>query len=375
MTGKAEQNIVIVGGGFAGFQVAKELSKKVDAQRYNIILINSRSYAIALPAVVRLVVDAQSKLEETSFVKLDRLYSNGNGQTTVGVVTSIEAKPGVPGGAVVLASGERIPYAVLVLATGSKWTGPCAIPENEADVLPFVNAWRHKFSEAKHVVIVGGGAVGIELAGEVKDIYPTKKITIVHGGDELLNNTYNKSLRKGMQKRLAARGVEFMFNEYIDDIPEAGVVGVTTRSGKRIGDADLVVSARGGRPNSDYVSSLGEDALNGHGYVKVQPTLQLLNYPSIFALGDVIEWTEQKQVAKLRWHVPIVIANILGLLNGATLTKKYAGAPELIVITNGRNGGMGYFSFFGGFTLGDWFAWLAKARDFMVPHFRKDLGY
>jgi len=44
-----------------------------------------------------------------------------------------------------------------------------------------------------------------------------------------------------MQKRLAARGVEFMFNEYIDDIPEAGVVGVTTRSGKRIEDADLVV--------------------------------------------------------------------------------------------------------------------------------------
>jgi hypothetical protein len=36
---------------------------------------------------------------------------------------------------------------------------------------------------------------------------------------------------------------------------------------------------------------------------------------------------------------------------------------------------MGYFGFFGGFTLGDWFAWLVKSRDFMVPHFRKDLGY
>jgi hypothetical protein len=44
-----------------------------------------------------------------------------------------------------------------------------------------------------------------------------------------------------METRLRARGVEFMLNEYIDDIPEAGVVGVTTRSGKRIGDADLVV--------------------------------------------------------------------------------------------------------------------------------------
>ncbi|KAG1813307.1 uncharacterized protein BJ212DRAFT_1367735 [Suillus subaureus] len=375
MSGKAEQNVVIVGGGFAGFQVAKQLSKKLDAKRYNLILINSRSYAVSLPATVRLVVDAESKLEETSFVKLDRIYANGNGETKVGVVTSIEAQPGVPGGAVVLATGERISYAVLILATGSKWTGPSGLPENEDDVLPFVTAWRHKFAKANHVVIVGGGAVGIELAGEVKDLYPTKKVTIVHGGNELINATYGSSLRKGLEKRLRVRGVQFMFNEYIDDIPEAGVVGITTRSGKHISDADLVVSARGGRPNTDYVTSLGEDALNGHGFVKIKPTMQLLNHPSIFALGDIIEWTEQKQVAKLMWHVPVVVTNVVGFLNGVTPTKKYAGAPEMIVITNGRKGGMGYFGFFGGFTLGDWFAWLVKSRDFMVSHFRKDLGY
>ncbi|KAG2350794.1 FAD/NAD(P)-binding domain-containing protein [Suillus weaverae] len=375
MSGKAEQNVVIVGGGFAGFQVAKQLSKKLDARRYNLILINSRSYAISLPATVRLVVDAESKLEETSFVKLDRIYANGNGETKVGVVTSIEAQPGVSGGAVVLATGERISYAVLILATGSKWTGPSAIPENEGDVLPFVNAWRQKFAKANHVVIVGGGAVGIELAGEVKDLYPTKKVTIVHGGNQLINAAYGSSLRKGLEKRLHARGVQFMFNEYIDDIPEAGVVGITTRSGKHISDADLVVSARGGRPNTDYVTSLGEDALNGHGFVKIKPTMQLLNHPSIFALGDIIDWTEQKQAAKLMWHVPVAVANVVSFLNGVTPTKKYAGATEMIVITNGKKGGMGYFGFFGGFTLGDWFAWLVKSRDFMVSHFRKDLGY
>ncbi|KAG2155574.1 hypothetical protein DEU56DRAFT_768083 [Suillus clintonianus] len=375
MTGKAEQNIVIVGGGFAGFQVAKALSKQLDPKSYNLILINSRSYSISLPAAVRLVVDAESKLEETSFVKLDRIYANGNGQTKVGVVSSIEAQPGVPGGAVVLASGERIPYAVLILATGSKWTGPCDIPENEDDVLPFVNAWRQKFAKAKHVVFVGGGAVGIELAGEVKDLYPTKKVTIVHGGSQLINATYGNSLRKGLEKRLRARGVQFMFNEYIDDIPEEGVVGVTTRSGKHIADADLVASTRGGRPNTEFISSLGEDALNGHGFVKIHPTLQLPNHPSIFALGDIIDFPEQKQAAKLRGHVSTTVANVVSFLNGAAPTAKYTGSPEMIVITNGRKGGMGYFGFFGGFTLGDWFAWLVKSRDLLVGHFRKDLGY
>lgn len=375
MAGKAEQNVVIVGGGYAGFQIAKELSKKLDPRRYNLILINSRSYAVALPAAVRLVVDAESKLEETAFVKLDRIYANGNGETKVGVVTSIEAQPGVPGGAVVLANGERISYAVLILATGSTSSGPCAIPENEDDVLPFVNAWRQKFAKANHVVLIGGGAVGIELAGEVKDLYPTKKVTIVHGGNQLINATYGNSLRKGLEKRLHARGVEFMFNEYIDDIPEPGVVGVTTRSGKQISDADLVVSARGGRPNTEYVTSLGEDTVNGHGFVKIKPTMQLLNHPSIFAVGDIIDWTEQKQIAKLMWHVPVIVANVVSFLNGVAPTKKYAGAPEIIVITNGKKGGMGYFGFLGGFTLGDWFAWLVKSRHFMVPKFRKELGY
>jgi hypothetical protein len=48
---------------------------------------------------------------------------------------------------VVLATGERISYAVLILATGSKWTGPSAVPENEDDVLPFVNAWGLQFAK------------------------------------------------------------------------------------------------------------------------------------------------------------------------------------------------------------------------------------
>jgi NADH dehydrogenase FAD-containing subunit len=84
------------------------------------------------------------------------------------------------------------------------------------------------------------------------------------------------------------------------------------------------------------VSSLGEDALNGHGFVKIKPTMQLLNHPSIFALGDIIDWTEQKQIAKLIWHVPVVVANVASFLNGVAPMKKYAGASEIIVITNGK---------------------------------------
>jgi NADPH-dependent 2,4-dienoyl-CoA reductase/sulfur reductase-like enzyme len=187
-----KRNIVIVGAGFAGTSIAASLSVKLDAAKYNLILLNSRPYAIPLPAAARLVVSPSSKLEDSVFVPLDKLYKNGTGEIKVGIVKTIEEKKGGKGGTVVLESGERVPYEILVIASGSKWNGPLDLPEHERDVLPHVNAWREKFAKATHVVLAGGGAVGIgeftlpeintfgraqeclplELAGELKDEYP-----------------------------------------------------------------------------------------------------------------------------------------------------------------------------------------------------------
>ncbi|KAF9225465.1 FAD/NAD(P)-binding domain-containing protein [Gyrodon lividus] len=371
----AKKSIVIIGAGYAGTSIAASLSGSLDTVKYNLILINPRPYAIPLPASARLVVSPSSNLEETAFVPLDKLYKNGNGETKVGIVKSIEAKEDNKGGAVVLENGERIPYEILVIATGSKWSGPLDLPEHEKDVLPHVNAWRDKFANAKHVVLAGGGAVGIELAGELKDEHPDTIVTIVQGSNQLLNATYPLSLRAGLEKRLRARGVEIVFNEYIDDIPEEGSVGVKTRKGTQIATADLVISTRGPRPNTGFVASLGSSALSGSGYIKVKPSLQLVNYPYIFAAGDVIDWVEQKQAAKTKGHAAVVVANVLSLLGDREASGVYGGSSELILITNGRNGGMAYFSFFGGFTLGDWFTRLLKSRGLMVGMFRSALGY
>ncbi|KAI9570266.1 hypothetical protein HD554DRAFT_396054 [Boletus coccyginus] len=372
----SKKSVVVVGAGFAGIAVATALSAKLDASKHHLVLVTPRPYAIPLPASLRLIVSEAANLEQTALVPLDRLFKNGMGETRVGIVNSIEPEDPQSGGHLLLESGERIPYDILVIASGSKWKGPTDFPLHESEVLPHVHTWRNKFANAKHVVIVGGGALGIELAGELKDEYPDKQVSIVQGDRQLLNSTYPSSLRQGLATRLLARGVKLVFNEYVDSLPEEGTVGLVTRKGTEIPDADLVISARGSSPNTAFVASLGSSTLSASGFIKVKPTLQLIDYPRIFAAGDVIEWSEQKQAAKVASHAGVVVRNVLNMLaDKSDALVNYKGSAELIIITNGRNGGMCYLPFLGGFTLGDFWTRLFKSRGLMLGMFRSSLGY
>ena len=101
--------------------------------------------------------------------------------------------------------------------------------------------------------------------------------------------------------------------------------------------ATIQISARGPSPNTAFVGSLGSSTLSSSGFIKVKPTLQLVDHPRIFAAGDVIDWREQKQAAKAGAHAKVVVQNVLNVLAGkkAALVS-YQGSPELIVIINGR---------------------------------------
>ncbi|KAJ6621167.1 hypothetical protein B0H10DRAFT_1911283 [Mycena sp. CBHHK59/15] len=389
----APKNIVIVGGGHVslslvqipsnpefsfrtggGAAVARALASKLKpAQSYTVKLINPLPYAISRPTLPRMTVSDHNDLMETALIPFDKLFPSGSaGSFVEGKVASIQANK--EGGIVVLESGAQLPYDVLVLAPGSIWEGVLDIPdESKSAASAFITASRDNFKKAKKIVLAGGGAVGIELAGEIKDIWPAKEITIVHGEAQLMNKTYPASFRKGLEKRLHARGVKFIFDDYVDEIPPPGPAMIKTRKGEVI-DADLVVPTRGPRPNTEFVAkSLGSDTLDERGHIKVKPTLQLVAHPSIFAIGDAILPipTEQKQVMKTIAHGGVVTANVMAYLSGKPL-KAYKGSGELITVTNGKDGGMAYL---GGIVLGDWFARMVKSKGLLVSMSRSAMGY
>ncbi|KAJ3711205.1 FAD/NAD(P)-binding domain-containing protein [Lentinula raphanica] len=368
--------VVVVGGGTGGVVVARSLSKSLDPQKHELILINKLPYRIILPASLRMLVSDKGKLEERILVPYDKLFINGNGTFIEGLVTQVNPKDNSNSGSLTLSDGKVVEYDVLVLATGSKWDGPTAFPDDAKSVDAHIAAWREEIAKANDILLVGGGAVGIELAGEIKDIWPDKKVTVLNRGAQLLNDTYTTKLRTGLQRQLEERGVKVILDDSLEDLPSESASPVEVRTAKGVSlKPDLILRTWGARSNTSY---LPPSFLTANGTVKVLPTLQLPDHPNIFALGDMIEWDEQKTSAKAQMgHAPVVAKNVELYLKGADLSKEgkmYKGSMEMIMVSNGRKTGMGWMSAMGGVVFGPFLTSHIKSKDLLIGMGRSASG-
>jgi len=322
-----------------------------------------------------MIATDDNTIVERATIPFGNLMAKAKGVVKTGKVVAIRETKGTSGGEVVLENDERVPYDVLILATGSRWPEFIRFPDTKEPLQQHVTHWRNKLKSANDVMIIGGGAVGIELSGELRDQYPKKKITIVQSEPMLLNSTYPDKFRMYMGELVRNHNIDMVLNEYVSSIPDSGSGEVILRSGKKI-TADCIIQAIGPRPNTEFVaSSLGFETINHSGLLKITPKMQLQSHPSIFAIGDVIEWQEQKQSAKSDGHVKALVPNVISFLAGQEPTVNYTGSTELILVTLGKGSGAAYFPYLWGIIVGPWFARLAKSRSLFLPIIRSRLGY
>lgn len=370
-----KKSVVIIGGGGGGARVARELSAKLDASKYTLTLIDKRDVGVYMIAAARLSVESPDNLDKNALLPFDHVFVKGNGKFIQGKVTAID-KSVATGGAVVLENGNKVPYDLLVLAAGSRWEGPFNFPDNAEAIAEFIKNNQAQVQAAQKIIIAGGGAVGVEISGEIKTTYPTKTVTIVQGDSSLLNSVYPMKYRKAVEDAVTAIGTQLVLDDFVDEFPPPGSTTLKTRNGKPL-EADLVIPARGPRPNTDFiVASLGSDVVDDKGYVKVKKTLQLVSHSDIFAVGDIVDIKEQKQSAKAQGHSKVVAANVLRLLQGSSSSlQEYKGIPELIALTNGKNGGRGYIPFLWGLVTGDWMMRMIKSRSLFLSMYKGYMGY
>ncbi|ETW83688.1 hypothetical protein HETIRDRAFT_449349 [Heterobasidion irregulare TC 32-1] len=369
LTDQKRKSVVVVGGGGAGSAVARQLSKKLDPARHSLTLITARPFYVHLPASLRMAVTAEGKLEDQILKPYDALVPARVGGVRVARVVGVEkaaAKDAEDasaplGGWVLLQGGEKVWYDVLVVAPGMRWEGPLAYPDSGEEILAFIGQWRTKIEDAKEIVLAGGGPVNVELAGEIKEYWPEKKVHIVQSGDLPLNKVYPDHFRRRVQQEIEARGVNFRFDDRLDELaPVDGVVH--TRKGKVI-PADLVLSCRGGTPNTKFLESLGPDVLTEWGFVRVMPSLELQNQPGIFCAGDVLDNPERSKLRACWNHAAVIVRNVLDRLDGKpVLEAKYKCGREFIGISMGKSGGVSYVGILWGIILGNWITALFKSR-------------
>lgn len=97
-------------------------------------------------------------------------------------------------------------------------------------------------------------------------------------------------------------------------------------------------------PNFIKTSALSDDS----GWVSVNhESLQHKVYPNIFGLGDVINTPNAKTAAAVRKQVPIVVDNILHLINKSDLEFKYKGYGSCPLTTSRSTVMMAEFSYGG----------------------------
>ncbi|CCG82077.1 putative Amid-like NADH oxidoreductase [Taphrina deformans PYCC 5710] len=362
--------IVIIGAGPAGIQLAQALEKNKPAlpSDVKITLIDKRDYYYHIVAALRSPVEPQ--VGEQATIPYDRVFKNSSRARIVKAeATKIDETYVYTDASDVNA---KIAYAYLVIATGSSWAQQLNLPNARTEALKVLQDQGADIAAAKKIIVVGGGAVGTELAGEIAAKYSGQKakdVTLVHRGSALLNDVYPAKLRKNLKSQLESLGVHVLTGISVEGELQAGQV---TFSNGQSQSCDLIYSTTGGKPNSRLIKDLDASAVSTNGSVRVEKSLQVVGHPKIFALGDVADLKEQKQVAKIPGHVAVVAMNLVSLIKENKTTKKYDGQRELIIVTVGKKGGAGWLF---GWNIGSFMAAMMKSKGLFLAPTRKTLGY
>lgn len=114
---------------------------------------------------------------------------------------------------VVLESGETVPYEYVTIATGCSQPFPARLETTQkSEGCAELRSFQERVESARSIALVGGGAVGVEMAADIKSFFPEKKVTLVHSRTQLLPR-FGKRLHDHAAKALTSLGVELKLEE------------------------------------------------------------------------------------------------------------------------------------------------------------------
>ena len=294
------KKIVIIGGVAAGPKSACRVKRLLpDAEVTIIDQDNLISYGgCGIPYYVSGDVSDEKELRNTSFhmTRDESFFLNAKGvnvRTSTRAVAIDRASKTVAVEDVNTGATDSVPYDNLVISTGSR-PNILPIPGVDLDGV-FTISDLHKAiaikervakGEVGKAVVIGGGAIGIEMAEAFADLWGLET-TIIEFMPQLLPRLVDRPFAKMLETHLREQGVAVYTSESATAIEgENGKVCRVVTPNRTL-DADLVVMAVGVRARSELASQAGL-AVSQMGNIMVNDRLQTSD-PNIYAAGDCIE--------------------------------------------------------------------------------------
>ena len=254
---------------------------------------------------------------------------------------------------------KTIAFDVCVVATGAgcHWKGMGrSLPDKPEDAtaeqrLEAMSAEGKRLLDAKSVVIVGGGLIGTELAGDLaayakkkttKGQTTTPAVTLIHSGPQLCPVMSPPAAAK-MQQLLENLGVTIILNE--KGTEENGKV-VLENSKKEI-EAEIVIKTIGFQAMNDFMKKDFADALDEKGWIKTDEYMAVPGSDNkLFAYGDCSP--SLPNAGNVYMNMASTLGNNVkaALLEKTDGMKKFELPPAGLINTAGPDHGVFYSSFF-----------------------------
>jgi 3-phenylpropionate/trans-cinnamate dioxygenase ferredoxin reductase subunit len=198
-----------------------------------------------------------------------------------------------------LASGDTLPYGKLVLATGTnarflKLDGADKTGVVTLRSIADVDVIRDLLKASSRIAIIGAGYIGLEVAAVARSL--GKDVTVVEALDRPMKRVVSPAMSDFFTKLHRDRGVDLRLNTGLEAIVgEDAVSGVKLADGETV-PAELVLVAVGAEPNDRLAEDAGLEVDNG---ILVDGCGQTSD-PNIFAAGDCTRFYSSRYQRSVR---------------------------------------------------------------------------
>ena len=314
---KTDYTFIIIGNGIAGTTAARNLRKHSDE---SILIISDETPYFFSRTALMYVFMGHMRFEDIQPYEKE-FWTQNKIDLLQQTVTRISSKENT----IMLASGQTIGYATLILATGSKPKHISPLDPEIKGVQSFYHKLdlenlEHWVQDTQNALVVGGGLIGIELAEMLHS--RKKNVHFLIREDYFGGMILPVEERKMVTEHLQKHGINLYLEDTVDKLltDENGRIKyVQTTQGKKI-TCEWLGLAVGVDPNIGWLQNNLIDTQKG---ILVNEYLQT-NVDNIYAIGDcaqLIHPPKDRKAIEAVWYS--------GRAMGETVAKTLCGKPTV----------------------------------------------